>query len=71
MKLTSQVNMLVNFMKFFNKPQLILKDDEEKPIPEDFDWLFLYVEPEPVKEPELPPPKPKYDTKIIDIDKEI
>jgi len=28
------------------------------------------VEPEPVKEPVLPP-KPKYDTKIIDIEKEI
>ena len=38
--------------------------------PEDFDWLFFYVEPEIIPEPVLPP-KPVIDTKLIDLEKEL
>ena len=56
--LTSKVNKLVNFSQDLNG----VRDPELGP--EDFDWLFLYVEPEPVPEPILPP-KPVIDTKLI------
>jgi hypothetical protein len=62
--LTSKVNKLVNFTAAFNKVP------EPEVGPEDFDWLFLYVEPEPIPEPILPK-KPVIDTKLIDLEKEL
>ena len=62
--LTSKVNKLMNFTAAFNKVP------EPEAGPEDFDWLFLYVEPEPIPEPILPK-KPAIDTKLIDLEKEL
>lgn len=64
--LTSKVNKLINFSNFLN----------EVPAPEaareDFDWLFLYEEPEelPVEEI-LIPKEPVIDTILIDLEKEL
>ena len=58
------MNKLVNFSKELNAIP-----PPESPR-EDFDWLFLYVEPEPAPEVVIPP-KPVIDTKLINIEKEL